>query len=420
MGLWTPETKWEYVPLNDQFLKMALEKCSWVKLHPQEDVKNYIEYFEESAISVTDLLESDPRTYMPFLTGAQQATERFNKSTRGYKITKRSTFRFSELKDQVTSVFIIPDVSRPKAQLPLMELLQYCFVEEMKRHPNKHVIVHIIADEAGNQKIPNLDELVTYSRGYGLRIQLYAQNIPALQKVYGETETKAIISECEIVIYLPGQRDIETLEYLVKMCGEGSYISLGHSSDSADSEYSLNGTNFQEEARPLMFADEIRRSNKAILFIRRNKPMLVDLPPIAAMHPFRTQIDVNPMHGSKPFLLPITLDLTRFKIYGRSFWNRLFKRRKREPWEYKYRYLRLSRWARFISRCFAHWPLFMIAAFFFMTNSPHVLVNYKYRQSGFNARYYQSCTYLGVYGFITPQDAGDCPWFINIDPREWK
>lgn len=406
--------------MNDQFLKMPLEKCAWVKLHPQEDVKNYIEYFEETAIAVTDLLESDPRTYMPFLTGAQRATERFNKSTRGYKITKRSTFRFSEMKDKVTSVFIIPDVSRPKAQLPLMEILQYSFIEEMKRHPKKEVIVHVLADEAGNQKIPNLHELVTYSRGYGLRIILYIQNIPALRAVYGDTETDAIISECQTVLYFPAQRDIETLEYLEKICGQRSYVALGHNSDSSDSEYGINGTNFQEEARPVMFSEEIRRSNKAILFIRNNRGALVDLPPIAAMHPFRTQIDVNPMHGSKPFLLPIRLDLTRFKPYRRGFWSRLFKRRKREPWEYKYRYLRLSRWARFVSRCFAYWPLFMIAAFFFMTNSPHVLINYKYRESGFNARYYQSCTYLGVHGFITPQEAGDCPWFVIIDPRERK
>ena len=64
-----------------------------------------------------------------------------------------------------------------------------------------------------------------------------------------------------------------------------------------------------------MTSDEIRRTDKTILIIRRNKLMLTDLPSIAEIHPWRTMIDVNPFHG-KPFLRPIKLRLNRRKRKG--------------------------------------------------------------------------------------------------------
>lgn len=406
--------------MSNGFAKMPLEESPWIDQHASEDIENYIKYFRELGTSVADLLESDSRTYGPFLNGAQQATERFNITTRGHKITKRTTFRFAEMKERPTSIFIIPDVSRPKAQLPLMELLQYCFAQEMKRHQNKHALVHIIADEAGNQKIPDLDELVTWSRGYGLRFQIYGQNIPALRKTYGKEAVLAILSESEVILFLPGQRDPETLELLEKMLGEGAYVAVGQSANAEAQDFLIGGTNFNEDSRPLLTADEIRRTDKGILFIRRNKPVLVDLPPIGAVEPFRSQIDINPLHG-KPFLLPVKLRLNRDKkrkLVGlRTMWRRLFKRRKRELWRQKNFFIRLAQLARFISGCFHIWPVFIIAAFFLSTSSPHVLVNYEYRQHGNGPRNYVSCTYLGLRGFVSPQHAGDCPWLVFINPE---
>jgi type IV secretory pathway TraG/TraD family ATPase VirD4 len=116
---------------------MRLEDSPWVKLHDPEDVANYFVYFRETASKVDNLLSGSSKNYMSFLIGAQQGTERYNKTTRAHKVTQRNTFRFSEMKERTMTVFIIPDVSRQKAQFPIMEFLQYCFAQEMKRHKNK-------------------------------------------------------------------------------------------------------------------------------------------------------------------------------------------------------------------------------------------------------------------------------------------
>jgi len=70
--------------------------------------------------------------------------------------------------------------------------------------------------------------------------------------------------------------------------------------------FGVNGFNFQEEGKPLMSADEIRRTDKTILFIRGNKPVLTTLPSIAEIAPWRKQIGINPFYG-KRYLLPVRL-----------------------------------------------------------------------------------------------------------------
>lgn len=399
--------------------EMPIEESPWISIHPQQHIDNYIKYYRETAIGIADLLaDGDSRVYGPFLSGAQQALKGYNVSTRAHEITKKTTFRFGEMKESVTTVFIVPDVTKLKAQKPVLELFQYCFGQEMKRHKAKHVLVHIIADEAGNQEINDLDEEVTWSRGGGLRYQIYGQNIPALRKKYGKDAVESIQSESEIVLFLPGQKDIETIDMIKKKMGERSQIAMGRSGDVQSPDFEIGGADYREDGRPLMYGHEIRTTDKGILFLRSNRPILVDLPPIAAIEPFRSQIDINPYHG-KPYLLPVVLKLNRdAKNNVRGWWRkalRFFKPRKREFDEKKRFLARLARLSWFTSGMFRLWPLPLIVAFFFASSSPHVLVNYQYRQHTSGAKSFISCTYFGVHGFVTPIEAGDCPWIVMLE-----
>ena len=62
----------------------------------------------------------------------------------------------------------------------------------------------------------------------------------------------------------------------------------------------------KSDAKPLMTEDEIRRTDKTILFIGANRPILTSLPPIASIAPWRMQIGINPFFG-KPFLKRVSL-----------------------------------------------------------------------------------------------------------------
>ncbi|MCT4558419.1 MAG: TraG/TraD/VirD4 family protein [Pelagimonas sp.] len=106
-----------------------------------------------------------------------------------------------------------------QAQKDVIALIQWCAQQEFKRHQNNHVPVHIIADEATNFKISDLSSLLTWGRGYGIRLKLIIQDLAAFRLVYGKDALDTLTSETEIKLFLPGQRNPETLAALEKMLG---------------------------------------------------------------------------------------------------------------------------------------------------------------------------------------------------------
>lgn len=294
--------------------EMPLRDQPWAQNHDPEDVENYIAYYKAMAAEVADLLETeDSRSAEAFLKGAQEALRPFNPTTRAHKKINRSTFSFSDQKegDAPTTVFLVVDASKINAQMPVLSLLLWCMCQEIKRHQNKKRPVYLIADEATNYKIDDLGTLVTWGRGYGLRIHLIFQSFSAFTRQYGKDVLSTVLSECEIQQFLAGQREPETLEMIEKLLAEQSVIARNHrGSLGREAEFGVDGFDYREEGRVLMTRDEIRRTGKTILIIRRNKPILTDLLPIAAIEPFRSQIDINPFHG-KPFLWPVRLRLNR-------------------------------------------------------------------------------------------------------------
>ncbi|MCI4663145.1 MAG: TraM recognition domain-containing protein, partial [Neomegalonema sp.] len=295
------------------FATMPLEESPWVERHDPQDVANYIVYYRGLASGVADLLlTQESRTADSFITGAQQALARFNISTRAHRKTKGATFRFAEQKegDEPTTVFIVADASRIDAQKPVLGLLQWCMFQELKRHPNKERPVYLLADEATNFKIAELGSLLTWGRGYGLRLHLIIQSLSAFKKTYGEEVLNVLLSETEIKQFLPGQREPETLALIEKMLGQQSLVAQNRHGNSGKALFGAEGFDFREEGKPLLTADEIRRMNHGVLLLRRNKPIKIELPPIAAIEPFKHQIDINPFHG-KPFLKKTVLRLKR-------------------------------------------------------------------------------------------------------------
>lgn len=412
------------------FAQMPIEDSPWNNgRHDPEIVDAYIRYFRKLGTKVTNLLEAtDSRTAESFLTGAQQAVERFNITTRVHKNTASTTFRFSDLKDEnkIVTVFILADASRLEAQKQALGLAQSCLFTELKRHDNHHVPVYIIADEGTNFEIRGIDDLFTWCRGFGIRIAVIFQSLSAFRKTYGREALATLLNETEIKIFLKGQKDPETLEMLEKsFLGQQSYVTTGQSGSRKTPDHKITGFDYREDGKSLMTIDEIRRTEKAILFIRSCRPMLVDLPPIAAIHPFRDQIDINPFHG-KPFRLPIQLRLNRG---GQSethqrLWQgirKLFEPRPASNPERKLKFLKRSRRAFVISDLVRLWWVLAVIAAIASPIGPHILWDYQYRQYSPNSsRSYFNCRYFGSRGFVSPDAPAGCPLFIFIDSRDWR
>lgn len=102
------------------YIEMPLDDMPWVHLHSKQDFENYKQHFREIATKAAQFLDSqDSKAINSFLTGAQQALERYNITTRAHKRTRSTTFRFGDTKDdpnQIVTIFLVVDSSRMESQ----------------------------------------------------------------------------------------------------------------------------------------------------------------------------------------------------------------------------------------------------------------------------------------------------------------
>ncbi|MGF1463319.1 MAG: type IV secretory system conjugative DNA transfer family protein [Maricaulaceae bacterium] len=312
--------------------RIPLEESPWASDQSAADLERYKEYLTGLASGIADLLlAQDTRTSDSFLTGARNALSTFNISTRAHQITQASSFRFADQKEEgrIVTVFLVADSSRMEAQRPILEMIQFCMLNEWKRHPNKKKPVYLIGNEAGNFKIFGLASLLTWGRAYSIKLFLYLQSFAAFRKTYDTETLNTLLSEQEILQILPGQSDPETLSLIEKILGQQAVMMHAHSRQRGQNRQAGRNVNVSEDTRPLMSADEVRRCVSTILIIRKNRPALVHTPSIAAIAPFRKQQGINPFYG-KPYRLPVALRLRRraWTAAGllKSLWCKLWRR----------------------------------------------------------------------------------------------
>lgn len=290
---------------------MPIEDSPWASHHDPETLDGYISYYRTKAGETADILaDRESKIGGSFLRGAISALAPFNITTRAHQVMSYSSFRFRDIRegDDITNVSIIIDASRKEAQTPIAGLIQWAAMTELKRCGNKDRKVYFLCDETTNFRIHDLPGFLTWGREYGLVIHLFIQSLAAFRHVYGKDAVNTLLSETFIKQFLPGQRDPEMLELIEKLLADVSYVARSNSG--RQNEAGIQGTSYSEHSKPLMSRDEIRRTDKTILFIGNKRPALTKLPPYAAIAPFRDQMGVNPFFG-KPWRLPVKLRLYR-------------------------------------------------------------------------------------------------------------
>ena len=284
---------------------MPIEKTTWAKKHDPQDVTEFTLLVRARASNLLALMRGgDSKTFDSFISGSQQALSPFAFG-RLAPAMRRSTFSMNDLKegDQPTNLFIVADASRMEVYKAYIGLIQWCAMTAIKRHPDKARPVYFIMDEATNYKIHGLKTLLTWGRSYGLRLHLIFQDLSAFEDTYGKSALETLFSETEIKQFLPGQRSPKTLEMISKALGDQSVMAASLSRQDTGMQ-----ENMSEAARPLMTADEVRRSPYGLLLVRRARPALLEPISYAEIHPWRKQAGINPFHG-KPFLKKVRLKL---------------------------------------------------------------------------------------------------------------
>ena len=219
----------------------------------------------------------------------------------------RSDFNVNDLKDKKKrlSIFIVADSSRTELSDKFIGIVTWTILTAMKRHPDNHIPVYFILDEVTNYFMKGLQGLLTWGRGYGIRLFVIIQTLSAFAEKYGEYALETLLSETEIKQFLSGQRSPKTLKRIKELLGDQSVMatSLSRSAGKAGLQ-----ENQSETARPLMTEDEIRRTQNGIVLVRDLPPILCEPVSYAEIHPWRKQVKPNPFH-KKPLRKRLKLRL---------------------------------------------------------------------------------------------------------------
>ena len=143
----------------------------------------------------------------------------------------------------------------------LFQELQYC-ATQVHKHEGQRLPVpcRFILDEFANTcKIPNFVKILAYARSFGIGIVPILQSLEQIKNMYKD-EWGVIIDNCNTLLYLGSITHMDTLEYMSKLLGKGTYDkkTTGRTRGKSGS----SSQNFDKLGRELMDASEIRKLPK--------------------------------------------------------------------------------------------------------------------------------------------------------------
>jgi len=154
----------------------------------------------------------------------------------------------------------------------LFEQLEYCAT--VKHNQSLPVPVRFICDEFYNTgRIPNFENILSYARSFGIGISIILQSLDQIKEMY-EKSWGTVLDNCSTFLYLGGIRHADTLEYISKLLGKGTFDKKTYSQTRG--RQSSSSTSFDKIGRELLDPAEIQRLNKkkCLLFVSGYQPYL--------------------------------------------------------------------------------------------------------------------------------------------------
>ena len=155
----------------------------------------------------------------------------------------------------------------------LFQELQYCATQVHKHDGQKlPVPCRFILDEFANTcKIPNFVKILAYARSFGIGIVPILQSLEQIKNMYKD-EWGVIIDNCNTLLYLGSISHMDTLEYMSKLIGKGTYDK--RTTGRTKGRSGGSSQNFDKLGRELMDSSEIRKlpKNKCLLVIGGKNP----------------------------------------------------------------------------------------------------------------------------------------------------
>jgi len=143
----------------------------------------------------------------------------------------------------------------------LFQELQYC-ATQVHKHDGQRLPVpcRFILDEfATTCTIPNFVKILAYARSFGIGITPILQSLEQIKNMYKD-EWGVIVDNCNELLYLGSITHMDTLEYMSKLLGKGTFDK--RTTGRTRGRQSSSSENFDVIGRELMTPDEIRQLPK--------------------------------------------------------------------------------------------------------------------------------------------------------------
>lgn len=149
------------------------------------------------------------------------------------------------------------------------------YVADRKYGGRLPIPVHCIMDEWPNVALPDdFDKILATMRSRGISCSIIIQNIAQMKALFKDSY-ESLIGNCDEFLYLGGNEK-EGHKYVSELLGKETLDTNTYGQTKGRSgSYSVN---YQQTGRELLTPDEIRLldNRKAILFIRRERPIMDD------------------------------------------------------------------------------------------------------------------------------------------------
>ena len=190
----------------------------------------------------------------------------------------RRIFSYDNLKldrigEEKTAIFVIVPPTNKTFNfiagmlfVQIFQELNYCALEVHKHNGQRLPIpCRFILDEFANTcTIPNFVQILAYARSLGIGITTILQSLEQIKKMYKD-EWGVIIDNCSTLLYLGSVAHMETLEYISKLLGKGTFDKKDNSrTRGRQSSSSISNSKI---GRELLTPDEIRNLKKTVCLL---------------------------------------------------------------------------------------------------------------------------------------------------------
>ena len=271
-----------------------------VLLEAASESKSFGGALSESASSVLSLMASSPEEFSGAITTATRSVKIFSSGGHVGRLVSENNFSWAELKQEPMVVFIMVPPERLKSQAQFLNLVISASAEALVRDRTNQRVIYLL-DEVGNFYLPNLMQIVSLYRKYGLQVIFVLQQLEAqLARIYGKEAAREIQGNCEVIMGL-SMTELDDLKRLSELAGQTTVYdgsqSIRESGDGAP-EVTYTGS---YQSQPILRSEDIRRLEKrqAVVLYANAPPFIVELMNYLDDPKLRQHADPNPFYEKK-------------------------------------------------------------------------------------------------------------------------